>query len=85
MRLTAKIVLALVCLLFANAANAVTDAAPHGAAGTKDEWVTTGAATRARADVQIRRIRSLLVSKNGDDDTAYRQLETLQKQLRGQN
>ncbi len=48
--------------------------------------VTTGAAVRARADVQIRRIKSLLVSKGAqDNDADFDKLEKLQKDLRGQN
>jgi hypothetical protein len=48
--------------------------------------VTPEAAVRARADVQIRRIRGLIVSKRTtDDDAAFDRLEKLQKQLRGQN
>lgn len=48
--------------------------------------VTTGAATRARADVQIRRIKSLMLSKGAQDtDADFDRLEKLQKDLRGQN
>lgn len=47
--------------------------------------VTTGAAVRARADVQIRTLRELLVVKSGaDEDRAFNRIEQLQKQLRGQ-
>lgn len=47
--------------------------------------VTTGEAARARADVQIRRIKNLIVTRNTDDDADYERLEKLQKQLRGEN
>lgn len=85
MRLVTKLLLVLVCTLTATAAEAVTSPGqPKGA--DRQEAMTTGAATRARADVQIRRIRELLVSKKmTDDDATYKELETLQRQLRGQN
>jgi hypothetical protein len=44
--------------------------------------VTTSAALRARADVQIRRIKTLIVTRQADDDTAYEQLEKYQRDLR---
>ena len=44
--------------------------------------VTTTAALRARADVQIRRIKTLIVSKQTDDDAAYEALERYQRELR---
>lgn len=46
--------------------------------------VTTGAATRARAEVQIRRIKTLILTKATDSDADYLQLEKLQKDLRGE-
>ena len=82
MRLVAKIIVALACLFFANAASAVTEG---GKAATRDDALTTGAATRAKADVQIRRIRGLLVTKTGEQaDAAYQQMVKLQQQLRGE-
>ncbi len=44
--------------------------------------VTTTAALRARAEVQIRRIKTLIVSKQTDDDAAYEALERYQRELR---
>ena len=84
MRLVAKIIVALVCFFFANAASAVTVKAT---APARDDALTTGAAARAKADVQIRRIRGLLVSSKAstDTDAAYQQMVQLQQQLRGEN
>lgn len=46
--------------------------------------VTTGAATRASAEVQIRRIKTLMLTKTSDSDAEYDRLEKLQKDLRGE-
>jgi len=86
-RFTLALVAATVLLLNAGTAHGVTipshtaDAAEDGS----NDALTTGAAARARADVQIRRVKNLLVTKSGDEDEAYETLEMLQKQLRGQN
>lgn len=50
----------------------------------KVDSVTTGLAARARTDVQIRRIRNMIINRQGDRETAYRELERLQKNLRGE-
>lgn len=46
-------------------------------------YVTTDAAERAQADVQIRRIKNLLISQEIDGDEAFDELEKLQKSLHG--
>lgn len=46
--------------------------------------VTPGAAIRAHADVQIRRIKTLIITRNSDRDADFQQLEKLQKDLRGE-
>ena len=48
------------------------------------DHVTTSMAERAEADVQIRRIKSLLLTQEVDGDAAFEELEKLQKSLRGQ-
>lgn len=78
-------VFAAATLLPATVAHGVTAAAP-----VKDvesvASVTTSAAVRASADVQIRRIKNLMVSKIGDSETdlAMDRLKKLQKDLRGE-
>ena len=46
--------------------------------------LTTTAAVRAVADVQVRRIRSLIISKKTDDERDYDRLEKYQRELRGE-
>lgn len=72
-------------LLAAAVAEGVTPAAMIKDADSVDS-MTTGAAVRARADVQIRRIKSLMLTKGAQDtDADFEELEKLQKDLRGQN
>ncbi len=85
-RRTIEIVVAASLLLTAAVAEGVTPAPLVKDAESVDS-VTTGAATRARADVQIRRIKNLMLSKGATEDTDadFDRLEKLQKDLRGQN
>jgi dUTPase len=46
--------------------------------------VMTNVAERAEADVQIRRIKNLLLTQEVDGEAAFEELEKLQKSLRGQ-
>jgi hypothetical protein len=81
----------LACLFTAAVAEGTTPVAyvkGSGGFGTSggESAVTSGAMSRARADIAIRRIRSVIVSKASvDDDQTFEHLEKLQKQLRGQN
>lgn len=71
----------LACMLPATLAHGVTSSTmikdPESVSS-----VTSTAALRARADVQIRRIKTLIVSKQTDDDAAYEALERYQRELR---
>ncbi len=60
------------------------NAAPYIVSEDAGDSVTSNAAVRARADVQIRRIRSMIVTKETDSDADYSRLERFQKQLRGE-
>jgi hypothetical protein len=47
--------------------------------------VTTVAVTKAQSDVQIRRIKNLLVNRRSkNSEAAFKKLEKLQKSLRGE-
>jgi hypothetical protein len=76
--------LVLAFVSFSKTAGAVTRTAP-AQASDQDSALTTTAAVRARTDVQIRRIKSLIVKRQVNQEAAYEQLERLQKNLRGQN
>ena len=75
-------------LLPAGVARGVAADAPVLEAGVHtDAALTPTAAARARADVQIRRIKTIIVSRSaarGDQDAAFDQLERLRKSLRGE-
>jgi hypothetical protein len=75
--------LVLAFISFSKTAGAVTKSTP--APSEQDSALTTTAAARARTDVQIRRIKSLIVKRQVNQEAAYEQLERLQKNLRGQN
>ncbi len=84
-RILVRIVVVASLLLTAAVAEGVSPATLIKDADRVDA-VTTGAAVRARADVQIRRIKSLIVTKGStDNDADFDRLEKLQKDLRGQN
>lgn len=77
----------------ASIAQGVTLTAGAGESQSALESLTTGVAIRARADVQIRRIKNILVTKTDLDamsnegsskEQAYERLERLQKDLRGE-
>jgi len=76
------------CVLVLAAGTAASSWAVTNESVTRDadnvDSVTTGLAARARTDVQIRRIRSLIIQRTGDREAAYRELERLQKNLRGE-
>ncbi len=79
-----KIIITCCALLSAQVAQGVT-----GAAFVKDtesvDSVTTSAAVRANADVQIRRIKNLMVLKKTDsEDQAMVRIQRLQRDLRGE-
>lgn len=70
-------------------ANMVLGATESPLGGAKDldsfTSVTTAAASKAEAEVQIRRLKNLLVSSpQSHGDQIFERLEKLQKNLRGQ-
>jgi hypothetical protein len=72
------------CLLTSAVAQGVT---PNKLLKEADhvDSVVSGAAARAQAEVQIRKIKSLIITRTTTDDEAtYDRLEKLQKQLRGE-
>lgn len=65
-------------------ANAVTPVAPTSSNEVVEEALTPLDAMRALTDVQIRRIKNMIVNRQVNQDTAYEELQRLQKNLRGE-
>ena len=79
-----KALLTVCTLMSAQVAEATTSASLAKDAESVDS-VTTSAAVRANADVQIRRIKNLMVIKKVESmDTAMIKIERLQRDLRGE-
>jgi hypothetical protein len=68
---------------FATSAEAVT--AKKNGNQTEMGWVTTGAATRAHSDVQLRRLLSVFAEKNNDvsQDELFDQIQKLRRVKKG--
>lgn len=78
-----KIIIAATLTMSAQVAQAVT----VGELAQEKEGidsVTTSAAVRANADVQIRRIKNLMVLTKSGEDQAMIKIQRLQKELRGE-
>lgn len=56
-----------------------------GEAEQSGEGLNAGIVSRADADIQIRRIKTMMATKKTDTDKDIEQLEKLQKILHGQN
>lgn len=52
---------------------------------SESEGLSAGITARADADIQIRRIKTMMATKKTDTDKDIEQLEKLQKILHGQN
>ncbi len=84
-RFLSQALVAVALLLPANIASGVTRGDLVEQDTDDTQAVTTGAAVRANADVQIRRVKGLLFSKSSEkvQDQAFERLQKLQKELRG--
>mgnify|MGYP006232074653 CR=1 FL=1 len=82
-RLVVKALFALSIMLPSGIASGVTSNLVIADEPEAISHVTTGAADRARTDVQIRRIKNLIITQNDDGDRVFEQLEKLQQKFHG--
>ena len=77
MRWIFALLTAMMAMLNSGVAAGVTPVGGHGSIVSKERSVTTLAASRAHTEVQVRRLHSLLVSKQADDDTvdSYKRMQ----------
>ena len=80
---TLKAIVLVMSFLLSNTALAVTGS-EASTVGEEVNHLMTSVAERAEADVQIRRIKNLLLTQEIDGDAAFEELEKLQNSLRGQ-
>ncbi len=81
MRTVFALLTAILMLMNASIASGVTPAGSEFRSRGCEDTVTTKPAARAQTEVQVRRLHSLLVSKQADDD-AVDQYRRLQQRLR---